>query len=153
MLLAAGTVATGTGAAIATGAFSSLSADRTVTINTASDEDAVLSLVVSDEYAGLSAGGGDVIELNLDQLNHNATTRFDNALTIENNGSQRVELEIETDDELENIVEFFPRSAILEPDEAGDDDTEIITISVNLKSNTAPSNPSDITITATTTTS
>ncbi|MFA9425677.1 hypothetical protein [Natronorubrum sp. A-ect3] len=109
--------------------------------------------MVSDEYAGLSAGGGDVIELNLDQLNHNATTRFDNALTIENNGSQRVELEIETDDELENIVEFFPRSAILEPDEAGDDDTEIITISVNLKSNTAPSNPSDITITATTTTS
>jgi len=146
-LFALGTIAAGSGTALATGAFSSVNADRTVSINVASDADAVLSLFVDreDEYTGLTDGGSDdVIKLDFRQLNQTARTRFDNALTIENNGSQDVDLAIETSDELEDIIAFTPPLKLLESG-----GTAVISITVDLRAKSAPSDPTDITITAT----
>lgn len=150
-MFALGTVAAGGGTALATGAFSSVSADRTVAINTASDADAVLSLVVDDGYTGLDDGGGDVIELNFNQLNGNATTTFENALKIENNGSNKVDVSTNiSETNLSDVLTLDPETASLEPDEEGDDDTVTITLIINLRDNTLSEDPDDITFAAAT---
>jgi len=141
-LLALGTIAAGSGTALATGAFSSVNADRTVTINTASDGDAVLSLTVNEEkYNGLS-GNGDVIELNFNRLNQNAVTTFVNALTIGNNGSQAVDVTIEPNTP-GNVLVF--RGV---PDDLQAGESRDITIDVDLKAYNAGDAPKEITIRA-----
>jgi len=141
VLFALGTIATGT--AIATGAFSSLSADRTVTVNVASDADAVLSLKVDDagEYNGLTDGGEDVIELNFNRLNQNAVTTFANALEIGNNGSQTVtNVTIKPSGD---ILTFPNIPGSIDPDDVGH-----VTIIVDLKTYDTGDAPEEITITA-----
>jgi len=140
-LLTLATVAAGSGTAIATGAFSSLSADRTTTINTASDEEAVLALIVDDGYSGLSDGDGDIIELNFSQLNQSAKTTFDDVLTIENNGSETVKVDFEY--EPAGILNFDPGAP-----EIAANDSVAITITVDLKNNSADNVPDEITISA-----
>lgn len=148
ILFTLGTIAAGSGTALATGAFSSLSADRTVTINVASDADAVLSLEVAkvdgeDKYRGLTDGGSeDVIELHFDRLNQHAVTTFAGALEIGNNGTQRV-TSVTIDPSPPGDVLTF--SGIPENIDPGD--TEEITLIVDLKSTTSDP-PDEITITA-----
>lgn len=139
-MLGLGTAAAGSSTIFSTGAFSSVSADRTVTVHTASDNDAVLSLEASEDYNGLS-GNGDVIELNFSELNQNAVTTFANALEIGNNGSQTVEVTI--DPNAPGVLEFSNVPATLDPGQSAR-----VTIIVNLKDYNTGDEPEEITIRA-----
>jgi hypothetical protein len=78
-LIGLGTIVAGGGAALGTGAFSSVEADRTVDVNTESDDAALLELNIANDDLG---GDGDTIEFDIDNLNQNAVTRFEDALEI-----------------------------------------------------------------------
>ena len=102
VLIGLGAVAAGGGALLGTGAFSQVEADRSVTINTTGDGSALLQLEVNDtQYNGLtdSSGSGTngetTIGIQLDQINDDAVTDFDGALTVTNNGNNEVTLEID----------------------------------------------------------
>ena len=101
VLIGLGAVAAGGGAVLGTGAFSQVEADRSVTINTTGDGSALLQLEVNDtQYNGLTDSGGSgtngetTIGIQLDQINDDAVTDFDGALTITNNGNNEVTLGI-----------------------------------------------------------
>ena len=101
-----GLVAAG-GAALGTGAFTTVTAERSVTVNTAGDANALLAFSAANdnpyvEVTGDNDGEG-VIEINLDGfedsdsganstgLNQNAITTFDELVTITNNGTRAVD--------------------------------------------------------------
>lgn len=66
-----------------TGAFSSVQADRTVSVTTAGDSGANVQFQVNTGYESLSDGGGaDTIGLNFDGINLNANTTYDNAMNV-----------------------------------------------------------------------
>lgn len=138
-----GIIASG-GALLGTGAFSQVEADRTATINTAGDANALLGIDVDTSYNGLKDGGGDVVEINFAKLNDDAITTFDNALTITNNGSEEVELSISN---LPAAMSFpnttFPVTL------AANGGSVDLTIEVDLVNNSAVTQ--DITLTATST--
>ena len=85
-LIGLGTVAAGAGVIGGTGAFTSVDADREVTISSETDGSANVQIVVN-EVQGLSDTGGDTVSLNFESLNQNAVTDFDGALTITPQGS------------------------------------------------------------------
>ena len=102
VLIGLGAVAAGGGAVLGTGAFSQVEADRSVTINTTGDGSALLQLEVNDaQYNGLTDSGGSgtngetTIGIQLDQINDDAVTDFDGALTITNNGNNPVNLTVD----------------------------------------------------------
>ncbi|WMT06074.1 hypothetical protein NP511_11835 [Natrinema thermotolerans] len=95
VLVGLGTIVAGGGAALGTGAFSSVEAERTVTVETAGDANAFLGLDADNAYDV----GGDTVQLNLgsgendaggDGLNINAVTKWQPMLAIQNNGTQNV---------------------------------------------------------------
>lgn len=92
VLVGLGTIVAGGGAALGTGAFSSVSADRTVSIQVSDDTDALLAIEVNENYAG----DNDVAEIDLTEfteaegLNINATTTFDGMVAITNQGTNNV---------------------------------------------------------------
>ncbi|TQQ79830.1 hypothetical protein EGH24_10075 [Halonotius terrestris] len=65
----------------ASGAFTSVSADREISVESSGDADANVQIVVNEQQ-GLTDSGEDVIGLSFSGLNQNAVTRFNNALTI-----------------------------------------------------------------------
>jgi len=110
VLIGLGTLTVGGGAAIGTGAFSSVEASRTVTIETTGDGAALLGLAPADrpDHTADPATDGNAfvdepddgtIEINLDGtadaegegLAQNAVTGFRNLVTITNNGTQIVD--------------------------------------------------------------
>ena len=106
-LIGIGTVAAGAGVIGGTGAFTSVDADRTVSINTTGDGSANVAITVdpNDQHgSGLSDAddGDNIVSLSLDNLNQNATTVFDGALGITPNrgsaGSYNVSASIEDGD-------------------------------------------------------
>ncbi|PGF16286.1 hypothetical protein CP556_09265 [Natrinema sp. CBA1119] len=87
VLVGLGTIVAGGGAALGTGAFSSVEADRTVTVSTSGDSSAYIGISVDGSYA-TDNGGGDAVEVNLgDSYNDSATTRINGVLTLENNAA------------------------------------------------------------------
>lgn len=116
VLVGLGTIVVGGGAALGTGAFSTVEADRTVDISTGGDEDALIGFAVSGDLAGED---GDVIAFELDaNVNLDGTTTFEEAFTVTNNreddaGSVSIEIEDESgtslingDDDLETGMNF-----------------------------------------------
>ena len=85
-LIGLGTVAAGAGVIGGTGAFTSVDADREVTISSETDGSANVQIVVN-EVQGLSDTGGDTVSLSFESLNQNAVTDFDGALSITPQGS------------------------------------------------------------------
>ena len=102
-----GLVAAG-GAALGTGAFTTVTAERSVTVNTAGDANALLAFSAANDNPYVEVTGDDddgegVIEINLDGfedsnsdanstgLNQNAVTTFDELVTITNNGTRAVD--------------------------------------------------------------
>ena len=69
-----------------TGAFTSVSADRTVSVSSTGDSGANVQLEVN-EVQGLSDAGGDTIGISFDNLNQNATTKYEDAISITPQGS------------------------------------------------------------------
>jgi hypothetical protein len=115
-LVGAGSLAAGSAAAMGTGAFTSVSAGRSVTVATAGDADAFLSIEKAtdsdgnvtpnaEEYVDVDADGIVSIDLassddttgSASGVNKNAKTIFDNLLDITNQGTQEVVLSIESD--------------------------------------------------------
>jgi len=93
-IIGAGSIAAGSAAAIGTGAFTSVEADRGVTVNVAGDESALLALAPCDtgsypngEYASIQDGQ---FTLDIPNLNGNAFTRIDNVFRVTNQGTQPV---------------------------------------------------------------
>ncbi|OIB58947.1 hypothetical protein [Natrialba sp. SSL1] len=103
-LIGLGTIVAGGGAALGTGAFDTVEADRSVDIETTGDGGALLGLeILSDTLAGDGEADEDVIEFDLDNLNADATTTFEDALEITNNGTEPVTVTIEDESE-ENLI-------------------------------------------------
>jgi hypothetical protein len=95
-LAALGTAAAGTSAAVSTGAFTSVSADRSVSVEVADDADALLAMTPSNgpngEYA---AADGGTIALDFTDtdaggtgVGTDSTYHFDDVFRITNQGTQ-----------------------------------------------------------------
>jgi hypothetical protein len=106
----------GGGALVGTGAFTTVQAERSVSVETTGDASASLALAPSGEPNGDYADGGgntDTIEITLDSsagenaaqgLNQDAITTIRRIVTVTNNGTQPVEsLRLEMSDTNNNI--------------------------------------------------
>lgn len=117
-----GALASGTAAAVGTGAFSSVSATRSVDVEVADDASAYLRLegdggansdYVTDNGVGgtltidLSASNDDV-EGEGDGVNLNAVTQIDDLFVIENQGTQEVEVTLSKVGDNSELVKFYP---------------------------------------------
>jgi len=111
VLIGLGGVVAGGGALLGTGAFTTVEAQRTVSVETAGDADAFLGLAAArDNYQEenfVTEGEDGTIQINLDEdspgegdgLNQNARTVFRNLVTVSNQGTQTVdEITLEFDD-------------------------------------------------------
>lgn len=80
-IIGIGTLAAGAGVIGASGAFTSVEADREISVSSTGDANANVQIVVN-EVEGLVDTGGDTIGLSFEKLNQNGKTGFDNVLTI-----------------------------------------------------------------------
>ena len=85
-LIGLGTVAAGAGVIGGTGAFTSVNADREVSVSSTGDASANVQIVVN-EVQGLVDSGSNTIGLSFENLNQNATTTYEGALTVTPQGS------------------------------------------------------------------
>ncbi|MFP8889647.1 hypothetical protein ACLI4U_07730 [Natrialbaceae archaeon A-CW2] len=158
VLIGLGTIVAGGGAALGTGAFSSVEATRTVDVTTAGDSGGLVAMNIS---GALEGEDGNTIEFDLDNLNIDAVTRFQNAFDVTNNrDSGNIKLEIEdgggdittTDAEAEtNTRMYFETNEDL--NNIGPNDTVTFNIVFNLEGETTTDDadsaiPGEITITA-----
>jgi hypothetical protein len=106
MLAALGSVAVGGAAAVSTGAFTSVEADRDVTVSVADDADAYLGLqsAGSANADAFVNNNGGTVSLDLSSsgnggtgLNKNAETRIDDLLVVSNQGTQLVNVWVNLD--------------------------------------------------------
>lgn len=102
MLLGAGALVAGGGAVLGTGAFTSVQAERTASVETASDENALLSFAPNDTYGGnageyITESDINTMEMSFEAVNRNAVTRFENLFTVGNQGTQEIELWVDVD--------------------------------------------------------
>ena len=103
----------GAGAAIGTGAFDQVNADRAVSVNVEGDADAYLGLEpINSAYA--TTDGDGVLELTFDEdggaggdgFNPNSTTRIDGVFSISNQGTQDVGVSVEKGGLAEGVKKF-----------------------------------------------
>jgi len=94
-----GSLAAGGAAAVGTGAFGSVEADRTVNVNVAGDESAYLGLSAKSDYAQVTDGQ---LELNFnnnnnggDGVNEDAVSTFDGVFQMTNNGPNDLDITID----------------------------------------------------------
>jgi len=104
-LIGLGTVAAGAGVIGGSGAFTSVEADRSMSVETTGDDSAALGLIPAGSNDGSTTANandyvddsGDTIEIDLSAtdngasgLNQNAKTILENLVTVVNNGTQTV---------------------------------------------------------------
>lgn len=152
VLIGLGAVAAGGGAVLGSGAFSQVDADRSVSISTTGDGGALLALSLdTGSYTGLSDNSGtsngtnseNTIQIDLESINDDAVTTFQDALIIENNGSNPVNLSI--DDTNVSGVTFSLASTSLPASATDDTDQTTATIEVDTRTTVSDG---DVTITA-----
>ena len=87
-----GALAAGSSAAIGTGALNVFEADRDATIEVVDDTDGYIQLLPGDRADGATESGGYAeinddgeLEITIDRLNTNATSKFDNVFRVKNN--------------------------------------------------------------------
>ncbi|MGQ3328880.1 hypothetical protein [Halorubrum sp. FL23] len=108
-----GALATGSAAAVGTGAFTSVQAERDLKVETAGDANALLGISPYDgpngQYANVQADSTVDIDFTSNDnatdvgLNKNANTNIENVLQITNNGTQDVRVNVAIEDEDGNI--------------------------------------------------
>ena len=157
VLVGLGTIVAGGGAALGTGAFSSVEAERTVNITADADSSALLSIEVTGVIAG---SNNDTIQFELGNgVNLDATTRFDGSLTLTNNGSNDVDIDI-TDGNGDSMIDgtsgadmaFEPSTADAHTGVSANGGEVSFDIVFDLTGTTTASNatiPSSVTISAT----
>lgn len=86
-LLGIGTLAAGSGIIAGSGAFSTIQADRTVSISTTGDASASIGLTGNDNDIASteSINGNSVLTIENNQLNERSLSTFANAITVSNN--------------------------------------------------------------------
>ena len=94
-VIGAGALATGSAAAMGTGAFSSVEADRNLEAEVVSDDGAYLGVNATSDYA---ENTGDGIEFTFDQLNPDSLTEFVDVFEFENSGSQDIRVFVDNTD-------------------------------------------------------
>ncbi len=109
-IIGLGALAAGAGIIGGSGAFDAVEADRSFEVEVAGDASGLLGLTVLNEFiAGEEeggAGGNDIIFFRIDDdgngegpaLNEDSETRFFEVFEMQNNGSQTVEVTIDTGD-------------------------------------------------------
>lgn len=99
-LIAMAVVVMSSGALVGTGAFSSVEADRTVNVNTAGDDSALLQITEGQGASSseIYATAGNQVSLNQSSLNADANTTFEQAVNVTNTGSENVTLYIDDAD-------------------------------------------------------
>jgi len=118
-LIGAGSLAAGSAAAVGTGAFTTVEADRDVSINVTDDANAYLSIrPAPKDPNGVHAGQDDDGEVYIDiadsgndgdGVNPNAETTFDHVLSLRNKGTQDVGVWVEKSGDLQGCtVLFYP---------------------------------------------
>lgn len=133
-IIGLGTIAAGAGVIGGSGAFDSVSADRSFEVSVSGDAAALLGLTVTNEtIAGTeTVDGNDIIYFQLDSdetssgspaINEEALTKFYDAFEVANNGSQEVNLSVTLPSNLNGVV--F---------RGNDNDTDLTTSSVALSS-------------------
>ena len=109
LLLGLGSLCLGS-AVVASAAFDTVGADRSVTVETAGDADAVLALEPADGADRYVEQVGGKIVLTLDGINRNANTRFSHLVDLTNRGTQTIEeltlAFVEGDEELLEVIGF-----------------------------------------------
>lgn len=91
-IIGLGGLVAGSGTILGTGAFSSVEAERTVSVEVADDADALLGIEPADEaseYAEITDG---TVEINIDGVNQNAITVINPILDVSNNGTNEVSI-------------------------------------------------------------
>ncbi|MDB2270343.1 hypothetical protein PM032_04805 [Halorubrum ezzemoulense] len=92
-----GALATGSAAAMGTGAFSSVRADRDLVVDTAYDENAFLGLSANPDYDDIvTETSSNQLSLTIDKLNEDAYTEFADLFRISNQGTQNARVWIDT---------------------------------------------------------
>lgn len=129
VIIGAGTVAVGIGVAIGTGAFTTVEAERTATVDVEDDSQAYLRLLIEEnspdggayedfqnqDFTSLEEGtqGQQIVQFNFDDagggdegdgLNDDAVTRFDNVFMIENQSGGAIELDYRVDDQEDHDI-------------------------------------------------
>jgi hypothetical protein len=98
-----GALASGSAAAVGTGAFTSVEANRTVNVNVADDTNAYVGLRATSDPNGQFASGSGSDEMIVDfddsdnggsGVNPDAETVFEEVFQIENQGTQNVEVDL-----------------------------------------------------------
>lgn len=100
LIVALGGVVAGSSTVLGTGAFSTVSAERSVTVETVGDGNALLGIAPfggpdapssnASEY--VSAPDGGTVAIDIDGVNQNAITTIDRLLRVTNNGEETVEV-------------------------------------------------------------
>ena len=111
-LIGLGTAAAGAGVIGGTGAFTSVEADRSVSVQTSGDSGAGLGLSAEgsyDDYVNVTDDG--IVELTFDNvsgLNKQAETTVDPLITVANNGTNNINLGLElTDDDGDDFAQYI----------------------------------------------
>jgi len=97
-----GALASGTAAAVGTGAFSSVNAERTVSVTTTEDSEAQLAFKSNRESSegdrvDVSEGEDGTLEMSFGDINREAVTVFDDIFSVKNNGTETVQLRVAND--------------------------------------------------------
>lgn len=88
-LLGLGAIATGGGALFGSGAFSTVTAERSVTLSSTGDASANLQMTVSNANVATTASDGE-IAIDASGFNVNSTTVYEAVITITNTGNNSV---------------------------------------------------------------
>ena len=151
-LIGLGTVAAGAGVIGGTGAFTSVDAERDLTIQSTNDSDANVQIEVDPDgkHESLADGGdgtGDgVVQLDFTGLNQNAITTYDDALRINptgSNGNYDVTVDIEESDG--TAISWVTATVNGGTDISGGTDV-LVDIEIDLTNNDASTFPSDAVI-------
>ena len=107
VLIGLGTVAAGGGAVLGTGAFSSVQAERTVTLQSTGDNSANLRLTPGSGADQIVDGSGNQITFNETDLNENALTTYTDALQVANNGAtETIGVWVTSENDIGSVLKF-----------------------------------------------
>jgi hypothetical protein len=88
---------TGAIGVVGTGAFSAVEADRTASVNVASDANALLGLEAVDKHKEYVETTNGTIGINVEGANKNAVTVIDPLIKVTNNGTARITVGFDSD--------------------------------------------------------
>ncbi len=99
-IIGAGALGAGLSTAIGTGAFTSVEAERSFDVSTAGDANAALAISAAASSNGsnyVSTNGDGTVAITLPDVNNDAVTTVEDLLTIQNQGSQTVNVYVRDD--------------------------------------------------------